>query len=505
MYQTQLTDTIVALSTGQGVAAISVIRMSGSQAVDIADRVFKGKILSKAASHSLHYGRIIDEEGRHLDDVVIGIFRGPNSYTTQDIIEISCHGSSYIIREVLALLIRQGARLAEAGEFTMRAFLNGRMDLSQAEAVADLIASQSRASHDLAVQQMRGGVSTEIKVLRQKLLDFVSLIELELDFSEEDVEFADRTQLRVLVTEVIDMIRKLKNTFELGNAIREGIPTVIAGRPNAGKSTLLNALLEEERAIVSAIPGTTRDTIEEVLVIDGIQFRLIDTAGIREAHDEIEVIGIKRTMEKIEQASILIYVFDVTEMKPEDVARDLEVIQPGHSKVILAPNKMDLNPYSIPESYSMHNYRVVPLSALNHMNVQYLKEVLGDLVRKDIPDTGVIISSARHYHALDRAEGRLVDVLRGLGIEDARLEMPDARLEMPDDRSEMPNARSEMPDARSEIPDVRSEMPDDNIKLPTELVAQDIRQAMYHLAEISGEISTEDVLGNIFGRFCIGK
>ena len=334
-----MTDTIVALSSGQGVAAISLIRMSGAESIDIADRVFKGVILAQAASHTLHYGRIVDEDGQHLDDVVIGVYRGPHSYTTEDIIEISCHGSPYIIREIMALLIRQGARPAEAGEFTMRAFLNGRMDLSQAEAVADLIASQSKASHDLAVQQMRGGVSSEIKVLRQKLLDFVSLIELELDFSEEDVEFADRTQLRVLVSEVIEMIRKLKSTFELGNAIREGIPTVIAGRPNAGKSTLLNALLQEERAIVSAIPGTTRDTIEEVLVIDGIQYRLIDTAGIREAHDEIEVIGIKRTMEKIEQASILIYVFDVRQMKPEDVAHDLPLFSPTTPKSSWRPTK----------------------------------------------------------------------------------------------------------------------------------------------------------------------
>ena len=240
MYPTQLTDTIVALSTGQGVAAISVIRMSGAEAVDIADRVFKGTRLSGVASHSLHYGRIVDEDGRHVDDVVIGIYRGPHSYTTEDIVEISCHGSPYIIREIISLLIRQGARPAEAGEFTMRAYIHGRMDLSQAEAVADLISSQSRASHQLAVQQMRGGVSSEIKILRQKLLDFVSLIELELDFGEEDVEFANRDALSKLVQEVLQLTSRLKETFHIGNAIKEGIPTVIAGRPNAGKSTLLN-------------------------------------------------------------------------------------------------------------------------------------------------------------------------------------------------------------------------------------------------------------------------
>ena len=478
----QLTDTIVALSSGQGVAAISLIRMSGGEAVDIADRVFKGTILSRAASHTLHYGRIVNEDGHHLDDVVIGIYRGPNSYTTEDIIEISCHGSPYIIREIMSLLIRQGARPAEAGEFTMRAFLNGRMDLSQAEAVADLIASESKASHDLAVQQMRGGVSSEIKVLRQKLLDFVSLIELELDFSEEDVEFADRTQLKALVSEVIAMIHTLKSTFELGNAIREGIPTVIAGRPNAGKSTLLNALLQEERAIVSAIPGTTRDTIEEVLVIDGIQYRLIDTAGIREAHDEIEVIGIRRTMEKIEQAAILIYVFDVTQMKPQDVAHDLAVIQPDHTKVILAANKMDLNPYTEPEAYAMSDVKVIPMSALNNMNVPYLKDVLGEMVRKDIPETGTIISSARHYHALDRAESRLMPVLTALNSGNSNQESGVRNQESGD-----------------------TIFPTHNSQLTTDLLAQDIRQAMYHLSEITGEISTEDVLGNIFGRFCIGK
>ena len=468
MYQTQLTDTIVALSTGQGVAAISVIRMSGSQAVDIADRVFKGTILSKAASHSLHYGRIVDEGGRHLDDVVIGIYRGPNSYTTQDIIEISCHGSPYIIREVMALLIRQGARPAEAGEFTMRAYLNGRMDLSQAEAVADLIASQSRASHELAVQQMRGGVSTEIKVLRQKLLDFVSLIELELDFGEEDVEFANRDALSKLVQEVLQLTSRLKETFHIGNAIKEGIPTVIAGRPNAGKSTLLNKLLQEDRAIVSDIPGTTRDTIEEILVIDGIQFRLVDTAGIREAHDEIEVLGIGRTMEKIEQASILIYVFDIATLSPADVAQDIAAIQPKNAKVILAANKMDLNPYAVADEWKIGDYPIVPLSATHNMNISYLIEVLGASVKKDIPADLPMISSTRHYHALNKVEERLTDVVTSLKP-------------------------------------VESRLPTASWELPTVFLAQDIRQALYHLSEITGEISTEDVLGNIFGKFCIGK
>jgi tRNA modification GTPase len=451
-------DTIVALSTGQGIAAISMIRLSGTKAFEITDKVFKGDVLKDAVPHTLHYGRIENEQGEHLDDVVIGVYRAPKSYTTEDLIEISCHGSPFIVKEILELLIRHGARPADPGEFTMRAFLNGRMDLSQAEAVADLIESQTKASHRIAVQQLRGGVSTEIQVLRQKLLDFVSLIELELDFSEEDVEFADRDKLNALVWEVIRMIALLKKTFELGNAIKTGIPTVIAGRPNAGKSTLLNKLLKEERAIVSAIPGTTRDTIEEALIINGIQYRLIDTAGIREAHDEIEAIGIARTMEKIEQASILIYVFDVTSTTPSDVLRDMGVIQPAHAKVILAANKMDLSPYTDPGSYAIDGMTVVPMSAVKSMNIPFLIDTLAELVRKDIPDNATIISSARHYHALDRAQVRLLAVVEGL-----------------------------------------------EKGVTHDFLAQDIRQAMYHLSEITGDISTEDVLGNIFGRFCIGK
>jgi tRNA modification GTPase len=339
-------DTIVALSSGQGIAAISLIRLSGNQAIAIADKIFKGDLLQNAASHTLHYGRIVNEDGEQIDDVVIGLFRAPHSYTTEDIVEISCHGSPFVVKEIVELIIRQGARPADPGEFTMRAFLNGRMDLSQAEAVADLIESQTKAAHRLAVQQLRGGVSTEIQVLRQKLLDFVSLVELELDFSEEDVEFADRTKLKELVWEVIRMIGLLKKTFELGNAIKTGIPTVIAGRTNAGKSTLLNKLLQEERAIVSSIPALHGIPLKNYSSSIGIQFRLIDTAGIREAHDEIETIGIQRTMEKIDQASILVYVFDVTTTDPSDVLRDMEVIQPRQASVILAANKMDLHPYN---------------------------------------------------------------------------------------------------------------------------------------------------------------
>ncbi|MFZ1677049.1 MAG: tRNA uridine-5-carboxymethylaminomethyl(34) synthesis GTPase MnmE, partial [Saprospiraceae bacterium] len=309
-------DTIVAIATGDTVSAIGLIRLSGPKAISITNKIFKGRNLSRVESHTMHYGRIIDEDGQTLDDVIVSVYKSPKSFTSEDVIEISCHGSPYILHEINSLLIRQGARPADPGEFTMRAFLNGRMDLSQAEAVADLIESQSKASHLMAMRQMKGEVSGEIIHLREKLIDFASLIELELDFGEENVEFADRDKLKSLVSEILLLTSRLKETFHLGNAIKEGIPTVIAGRPNAGKSTLLNKLLQEDRAIVSATPGTTRDTIEEVLVIDGIQFRLIDTAGIREAHDEIESMGIQRTMDKIEKASILIYVFDVTTLSP---------------------------------------------------------------------------------------------------------------------------------------------------------------------------------------------
>lgn len=454
----QSTDTIVAIATGQAVSAIGVIRLSGSRAITIADTVFRGAKLSEVNTHTAHYGKIEDEKGYILDEVVTTVYRSPKSYTSEDVVEISTHGSPYIMKEIMALLVRQGARPADPGEFTMRAFMHGRMDLSQAEAVADLIASHSQKAHAMAMQQMKGGVSSEISQLREKLIDFASLIELELDFSEEDVEFADRTKLKALVQEIMTMSMRLKNTFQVGNAIKEGIHTVIAGRPNAGKSTILNKLLQEERAIVSPIAGTTRDTIEEVLDIEGIRFRLIDTAGIREAHDEIESIGIQRTMEKIGQASILIYVFDVTETSMSEVLRDLGTIQPGNARIILAANKMDLRPYTDPDEFKMGDFKVVPMAARSGMNIPYLLEVIGQSVKDDIPEDIPMISSLRHYHALSGTEDSLQAVLDGL-----------------------------------------------DEGLPHDLVAQDIRRALYHLGEITGEISNEDILGNIFGRFCIGK
>jgi tRNA modification GTPase len=346
-----LSDTIVALATPQGVGAIGVIRLSGPAAITIVDEVFKGKQLAEQPSHTVHFGTIRDESNKVLDEVLVTLFVAPRSYTGENVVEVSCHGSDFIIQELMRLFIRQGARLAQAGEFTMRAFLNGQMDLSQAEAVADLIASSSEGSHELAMQQMRGGFSNEIAALRQQLIDFASLIELELDFGEEDVEFANRDDLRELVEKIQGVLRQLIQSFQLGNVIKQGVNTVIAGRPNAGKSTLLNALLNEERAIVSEIAGTTRDTIEEVLNIKGIQFRLIDTAGIREAEDAIEAIGVAKTMEKVRQSSLLVYVFDVVDTSPAEVRADLaKLVMPGMHVLVVA-NKMDLNPYAKWEDY----------------------------------------------------------------------------------------------------------------------------------------------------------
>ncbi|MEL6357893.1 MAG: tRNA uridine-5-carboxymethylaminomethyl(34) synthesis GTPase MnmE, partial [Bacteroidota bacterium] len=363
---------------------------------------------------------------------------------------------------------RQGARLAQAGEFSMRAFLNSKLDLSQAEAVADLIAAQSAGAHRLALHQLRGGVSAEISQLRQQLIDFASLIELELDFGEEDVEFADRGQLKALVDGIRQRIQELAQSFSLGNAIKNGISTVIAGRPNAGKSTLLNALLQEERAIVSNIPGTTRDTIEENLVIQGVSFRLIDTAGIRKAMDTIEAIGVERTLEKVKQSRVLLYVFDVIATSPEELHEDLEQLYEDGIQLLLVANKMDLNPYTKYEHYFDATYKgkwsitpeqFVPVIASEGSNMAYLKERLYALgVETEVKAGDIILSNARHYEALLKADEALERVLTGLK--------------------------------------------DD---IPSDFVAMDIRQSLYHLGEITGQITTEDLLGNIFSRFCIGK
>ena len=463
-----LEDTIVALATPPGVGAIAVIRLSGVKAIEMANAVFPAKDLTKAATHTIHLGTIRDGE-RIVDEVLVSLFVGPKSYTRENVVEISTHGSNYIIQEVVSLFIRQGARMAQAGEFTLRAFLNGQLDLSQAEAVADLIASESASSHALAIEQMRGGFSDEIQALRQELIDFASLIELELDFSEEDVEFANRDKLKELVMKIRGILRRLLDSFQLGNVIKNGVSTVIAGRPNAGKSTLLNALLNEERAIVSEIAGTTRDTVEEKLNIKGIEFRLIDTAGIRKAQDQIEKIGVERTIEKIAQSTVVIYVFDVIESEPADLWNDVDRFLQGSkvltakSKQLFVANKMDLNPYTKPEDYYKEGLigseNLITVSAKNQMNIEYLKTHLFNLVM-DHPDLmdQTIVTNSRHYEALTGADESLQEVLNGM-----------------------------------------------ESGITSDFIAMDIRRALQHLGEITGEVSTDDLLGNIFGRFCIGK
>lgn len=500
-----LDSTIVALATPPGVGAIGIIRLSGSRAIVIADVIFKGKRLENQPGHTAHFGKITTPDGRILDEALVTIFKGPHSYTGEDTAEISCHGSPYILQEVIQLCLLHGARMAEPGEFTFRAFLNGKMDLSQAEAVADLIASESEAAHAVALRQLRGGFKDEIQRLREELIGFASLVELELDFAEEDVEFADRSQLKALVEKIRRYLARLLESFALGNALKTGVATVIAGRPNAGKSTLLNALLNEERAIVSDIAGTTRDTIEEVLNIRGVQFRLIDTAGIREAQDAIEAIGVQRTMEKIGQASILVYVWDVAGMTLADVHADLAALLPrnaapaevpvprssvpgaeqagnGAPAYIVVCNKMDKNPYFKtdwlldPTMPDVHPYllegaqpgrpgfavdpgALIPVSAKNAQNIEYLKEKLFTLaVGEGISTENTVVTNARHFDALRRADAALSDVLQGL-----------------------------------------------DTGITGDFIAQDIRRSLAYLSEITGDIGVEDLLGTIFSKFCIGK
>ncbi len=462
MFQHASTDTIVAISTAPGIGAIGMIRLSGPKAIEIVNLVFSKDIMS-AKGYTLHFGQIMQNE-KLLDEVVVSVFRNPRSFTREDVCEISFHGSPFILQEALKLFVEKGARLAQAGEFTQRAFLNGAMDLAQAEAVADLIASSSAKAHEIALQQLKGGVSKEIKRLRQELLDLTSLFELELDFGEEDVEFADRPKLLSLIAHIQNITQHLADTFRLGNAIKEGITTVIAGRPNAGKSTLLNALLQEERAIVSDIPGTTRDTIEAQLVIEGVQFRLVDTAGIREAQDQIEAIGVERTYASIAQAQILVYVYDVSDLNQEDVESDLEKLHRDGLTVIVVANKMD----SIWNQTCSVQEEAIPHLPLNHVqtsnieahrhSLDNLREALYQRGLGDSNQQEVIISNVRHYQALVSAAESLSEASNGL-----------------------------------------------ESGLSQELVALDIRHAIHYLGEITGEITTDEVLGNIFGKFCIGK
>jgi tRNA modification GTPase len=452
-------ETIVALSTPPGSGAIGVIRLSGKDAIAITNSVFSGKDLLAQATHTLHFGLIKDGD-IVIDEVVVSLFVGPRSYTKENVVEISCHGSNYIIQQIISLLLKKGAVAAKPGEFTLRAFLNGAMDLSQAEAVADLISSDSQAAHSVAMNQLRGGFSTELNVLREQLIHFASMIELELDFSEEDVEFANRDQLQDLINKITVVLSKLIRSFELGNVIKEGINTVIAGRPNAGKSTLLNALLNEDRAIVSEIAGTTRDTIEEVFNINGINFRLIDTAGIREATDTIEAIGVEKTMQKISHASVLIYLFDVVNMTASEIHDDINSLyKPGFVFIAVA-NKMDLT-YTdrIKELDLPLDIQFVSISAKENTGIESLKEVLYDAVVGDkLSENHTLVTNIRHVEALRKTQESLHSVSEGL------------------------------------INPVTSDF-----------LATDIKQALYYLGEITGKVTTDDLLENIFSKFCIGK
>lgn len=447
--------TIAALATGPG-GAIALIRLSGPHAVAIAESVFS-KPLADAKGYTVHFGTVSDG-GRVLDEVLVTLFRAPKSYTGEDMVEISCHGSAYITREVLALLIRKGATPATPGEFTQRAFLNGKLDLTQAEAVADLIASENGAAHRIALNQMRGGYAAELAVLRDKLLHITSLLELELDFSEEDVEFADRAELHRLLNEIKNHCQSLAGSFRTGNVLKNGVPVAIVGAPNAGKSTLLNRLLGEERAIVSDIAGTTRDFIEESLTLEGIRFRFIDTAGLRHTEDTIEALGIERTKERI-QRSMLVLLLIPEPLSPDEIEELIRSLQLSEEQqLIILFNKSDLwDTTPLAEKFGS-TYPVLSIAARSGEGLESLKSLLIKSVGADIPEESLVVSNIRHYEALLHASEALERAITSL-----------------------------------------------TNGLPADLISEDVRQVLYQLGTITGEITTEDILGNIFGKFCIGK
>lgn len=447
-------DTVCARSTASGVGAIAVIRVSGEQAIEYTNQLFSKSLLD-VASHSAHFGVIKSVSGEVIDEVLVTVFHKGKSFTGEATTEIACHGSNYIQQEILKALLEVGCRMADPGEFTMRAFFNGKMDLSQAEAIADLIAADSAKVHQIALNQMRGGYSDSIQQLKQQLMDFASLIELELDFSEEDVEFASRSELSKLVGELKVKLKQLIDSFSYGNALKNGINTVIAGRPNAGKSTLLNALLNEERAIVSDIAGTTRDTIEETITIDGVTFRFIDTAGIREATDEIEKLGVERTFAEVKRSKIVLYVFDADALQPADVVADLANLKTDNVSILVIANKTDK---ATLDNQSQFDFPILQLSAKVKTGLEELKTQLTKLVQQDAGESDMIVVNARHYEAFSKAYKDLVKVEEGM-----------------------------------------------ELQLPGDLLAMDIRSAIRNLASITGEITTDDLLGNIFANFCIGK
>ena len=454
----QLNETIIALSTAPGVGAIAVIRLSGEDAITITNSVFRGKNLLNQKSHTAHFGTIRNDDGEIIDEVVATLFIAPHSFTKENVVEISCHGSPYIVQRLIKLFLTKGVRLAKAGEFTQRAFLNGQFDLAQAEAVADLINADTEASHKAALNQMRGGFSEQIKNLRAELIHFASMIELELDFGEEDVEFADREDLKKLVNQLLSVITALVSSFDLGNVIKNGVPTVIAGKPNTGKSTLLNALLNEEKAIVSDIAGTTRDFIEDEINLEGVVFRFIDTAGLRDTEDKVEAIGVQRTKDKMKQASLIIYMFDLKNDTLTEVNRDINMLENLGIPFIKVGNKLDEAQEDLYNEMKKDKNTLF-ISAINKEGLEALKTKLVETVNLDNFKTGdTVVTNIRHYDNLVQTQNSLNAVLRGL---------------------------------------------DDNIT--GDFLALDIRHALRFLGEITGEITTDDLLANIFSKFCIGK
>lgn len=445
-------ESICAISSPPGIGGVSLIRISGPNSFSIVEKIFS-KSLKEISGYQVLYGKIIEKK-QIIDDVIVTVFKNPHSFTGENTVEINCHGSTFIQQKIIELLINNGARLALPGEFSKRAFLNGKLDLSQTEAIADLINSKSSAAHEIAIKQLKGGISSELKILRNKLIEFASLIELELDFSEEDVEFADRTHLNELIQDLTTHIDQLKKSFQYGNAIKNGVSTVIAGRPNAGKSTLLNNILNESRAIVSSIAGTTRDTIEEIITINGIDFRLVDTAGIRNTEDEIEKIGVAKTLEKINQSSLVIYIYDSLSTNQKEVDEDLRKYIENKVPCLVIANKIDLLKSSkdIPKDHLTVSLKTTP-------NILEIKESIFELFeRNNVHNESVVISNMRHFEALELAYNELIKVEKGLS---------------------------------------------ENI--PGDLIAMDIRQVLYYIGTITGDISSDELLGNIFANFCIGK
>jgi tRNA modification GTPase len=453
-------ETIIALATPNGLGAISVIRVSGKDAILITDKLFrskKNKVLSDQQSHTVHLGHLLKND-REIDEVLITLFKGPHSYTGEDTIEISCHGSTYIQKEIINLYLDNGIRSANPGEFTLRAFINGKMDLNQAEAVADLIASENEGSHKLAMQQMKSGFSNDLKKLRAELLHFSSMIELELDFSQEDVEFAEREEFKKLTKKIQSELKILIDSFQSGNVLKNGISVAIAGKPNAGKSSLLNTLLNEDKAIVSDIPGTTRDSIEDSLVIEGINFRFTDTAGLRETVDVIESKGIEKTKEKIKKAKILLYLFDCNDTNFREIESSINSFKRNDLSIILVRNKIDLKNQNQTLLDDLNDFELLEISATDSDSVSKLKKRLVNEVDILNPYNDIIISNSRHYEALIKALKAIEEVNIGLK---------------------------------------------ENIS--GDLLSVDIRRSIEYLAEITGEITNDDVLGNIFANFCIGK